>query len=183
MGVSQAATMAVGNGSNLTGTLFADFVATGGNDLSFNTGNAATHAWEIQSGGAWASDGSETVTITGLALPIWANSTPDDATNNTQNGTFTFTFYGLGADGDVGAGYAGDTLIGTATADFTSARGGSITTASKRANSSGKSGRRNRSRASVVTRFNPLACRQPAFVLRKAVNAMRCGMDWPSRNR
>lgn len=42
------------------------------------------------------------------------------------------------------------------------ARGGSITTASKRASSSGRSGRRARSRVSVVTRRSPCAPRQPA---------------------
>lgn len=116
--------MAAGNGSNLSDTLFLDTVQTGGNDITNNSGNLASTAWEIQSDGNWASDGSETVAITGIALPIWANSTADDNTNNTQNGTFTFTFYSLGLDADVGAGYAGDALIGTATATFNSATSG-----------------------------------------------------------
>jgi hypothetical protein len=42
------------------------------------------------------------------------------------------------------------------------ARGGSSTTASSRASSSGRSGRRKRSRASVVIRLSPVAPRQPA---------------------
>lgn len=122
--VAEAATLAAGDGSDLTGTLFVDLVATGGNDLQWDNGNGSSHAWEIPSGGSWASDGSQTVSLTGIAIPIWANSTPDDTTNNTQNGTLTFTFYSLGADGDVGAGYSGDTLIGTATAAFNSSGDG-----------------------------------------------------------
>lgn len=122
--VSHAATFAAGDGSDLAGTLFIDAVATGGNDLQWDNGNGSAHAWEIVSGGNWSDDGSQTVNITGIALPIWANDPDSDSTNNSQNGAFTITFYSLGADGDVGAGYSGDTLIGTATADFASAGAG-----------------------------------------------------------
>lgn len=35
-----------------------------------------------------------------------------------MDGTFTFTFHSLGANGTIGANYAGNTLIGMATGEF-----------------------------------------------------------------
>lgn len=97
--------------------LFADFAAGGGNDLRWDNGDGSLHIWEIQSGGAWSP--GDTVSITGIALPIWANNPDTIAANNTQNGTFTFTFRSLGPDNDYDTGDT--TVFGTATAEFNSA--------------------------------------------------------------
>lgn len=98
--------------------LFMDLVVTGGNDLRFDNGDASAHIWEIQSGGNWTI--GDTVEITGVALPIWANN--NSASNNTQNGTITVSFRSLGGNDDYDTGDS--TLFGTATTTFASEAAG-----------------------------------------------------------
>ena len=118
---SQLLTSNGGSGS----VVFQDHATTGGDDIRFDGGNLS-FGWLVDGSGSWS--GGDTVSITGLALPIWANSLETDATNNTQNGTFTFSFYSAGADntwdGTNALGTSDDSLLGTIDVTFASANTG-----------------------------------------------------------
>ena len=98
------------------GPAIVDEAVTGGADLNANNPVAPFLAWEVRD--LW--NVGDDVTITGFALPLWANST--NAMNNTLNGTFTISFYsyGGGSDANVYEGSAAETLLGSATVDFNS---------------------------------------------------------------
>ncbi|MEM0983590.1 MAG: hypothetical protein AAGI17_06550 [Planctomycetota bacterium] len=68
----------------------------------------------------------DTVSITGVALPLWANRDSSFTTNNTLAGTFTFDIYGLagGANADAFDGAANETLLGSASLEFDSVGAG-----------------------------------------------------------
>jgi hypothetical protein len=101
-------------GSGLLGNnLVVDNAAIGGGDSSSATGDLG---WTAELAGLWSSN--STVILTGLALPIWS----DSSTNNTTvSGTLTFYFYDLNQGANPGAfdGAGVETLVGTATASFT----------------------------------------------------------------
>lgn len=123
---TQGGTLAIGSGADLDNTLFIDTAATGGNDLR-SDGGPANQVWKPAiASGTWGV--GDTVSITGIAQAVWANAVDSDNTNNTQNGTFTYTFYELGADGVFNgtnnAGTSDDILLGSTTAAFTSANTG-----------------------------------------------------------
>ncbi|MEO1583789.1 MAG: PEP-CTERM sorting domain-containing protein [Planctomycetota bacterium] len=94
--------------------LLIDEAQLGGSDLRADLGTEAFVAWEI--GGLW--NPGDQVSLTGLALPIWANN--ENTVNNTQNGTFTLEIYGLGGGGNPEqfGGLADETLLGSTTIDF-----------------------------------------------------------------
>ena len=106
---------------------FVDNAVTGGSDITFNgSPTSAGFVWRIDAGTNWAL--GNTVSLTGLAIPLWTNiTTPETTTNNTSSGTFTFTFYSGGANNDwegtTNLGTSDDSLIGTATASFTAGAG------------------------------------------------------------
>ena len=70
--------------------LFVDGASSGSSDFRADGGQIG---WVSELSGVWAV--GDEVSLTGLAIPIWANSTPDDATNNTQNDTWVITWYQL----------------------------------------------------------------------------------------
>lgn len=117
----------IANGGAAT-TAFVDTAVTGGSDITFNgSPTSAGFVWRIDAGGNWSV--GNTVSLTGLAVPLWTNATtPTTTTSNTSSGTFTFTFYSGGADNDwqgtANLGTSDDSLIGSATATFTA--GGAI---------------------------------------------------------
>lgn len=128
-GATFAGGYTVGSSSQLLTTnggaasvLFVDEALTGGGDLRTDGGNP-DYGWVIDGSSSW--DNGYTVSFTGLALPVWANDPTTDATNNTQNGTFTFTFYSTGANntwnGTNNLGTSDDSLIGTIDITFDSA--------------------------------------------------------------
>lgn len=88
-------------------TLFIDNAATGGSDSTFGDGNAN---WVAELTGLWSS--GATVSVKGIAIPIHASGT-----GTTENGTFTISFYDLGAN-DSFNGASSETLIATRTATF-----------------------------------------------------------------
>ncbi|MEL7484491.1 MAG: PEP-CTERM sorting domain-containing protein [Planctomycetota bacterium] len=96
--------------------LLVDEAALGGSDLNVDNGIAAFAAWELTG----LFNPGDDVSLTGIVLPIWANSSPDDATQNTQNGTFSIEIYGLGggANTEQYGGLAVETLLGTADVEF-----------------------------------------------------------------
>ena len=103
--------------------MFVDEVATSGDDLTANAGNPIW-GWSLNGRSNW--DVGDTVTFTGLALPIWANDPDSDGnTDNTQNATWRIRFYSAGADGDWtgtnNLASSDDSLIGTVDVDFNSA--------------------------------------------------------------
>ena len=104
---------------------FVDNAATGGGDGRFDSGNP-NFGWLVDGSAIWNS--GDTVSLTGLAVPLWANNPTSDNTNNTQNGTFTFSFYTAGADnawnGTDNLGTSDDSLIATVDLTFASAEAG-----------------------------------------------------------
>lgn len=102
--------------------LLVDEAEVGGSDLNVDNGIAVFAAWELTG----LFNPGDQVSLTGIVLPIWANSTPDDATQNTQNGTFTIEVYGLGGgtNTDQFGGSAIETLLGTADVSFNLAGSG-----------------------------------------------------------
>lgn len=96
--------------------LLIDEAVTGGADLTVDGGSAIFAGFEVAN--LW--NAGDAVSITGIALPLWANSA--NSTNNTVNGTFTFTFYGLGGgpNADKYDGEANETLLGSASVEFSS---------------------------------------------------------------
>jgi MYXO-CTERM domain-containing protein len=113
---ANAAVFSTYNPGDLGPDLLIDEAVTGGADLVVDGGNAIFAGFEVAN--LW--NAGDAVSITGIALPLWANSS--NATNNTVNGTFTFTFYGLGGgpNADKYDGEANEQLLGSATVDFTS---------------------------------------------------------------
>lgn len=115
-GLAAAATAANGavfseyNAGDLGSTLV-DEAALGGDDLNLNGGTEIFNGWQVRN--LWSA--GDEVSLTGIALPLWSNN--DNLNNNTENGTFTFTFYDLGADG-VYSGSGAETLLGSATVEF-----------------------------------------------------------------
>lgn len=102
------------NPGDLGPDLLIDEAAIGGADLVVDNGIAPFAAFEVKN--LW--NVGDQVSITGIGLPLWANN--DSASNNTVNGSFTFSFYGLGG-GSLGEQYEGlavETLLGQATVDF-----------------------------------------------------------------
>lgn len=87
---------------------------TGGADLFVNNGVAFFAAFEVVD----IFEVGDEASITGIALPLWANN--NNPTNNTLDGTFTFSFYGLGggANANQHDGLANETLLGEATVVF-----------------------------------------------------------------
>jgi hypothetical protein len=105
----------IGNsGQWLTGGLIVDNAATGGSDSSAATGDLG---WSAELAGLWTANA--TVSISGIALPIWSHAT--NTTNTTLTGTFTFHFYDLdlGTNADAFEGTGVERLLGSATATFT----------------------------------------------------------------
>ena len=98
--------------------LFVDASATGGDDIRADNGqiNRAFLVENVWNVGA-------AVELSGMAIPIWANSDSTDNTNNTQNGTLTVDFYDLGADGAF-SGIGAETLINSVPVSFTLANSG-----------------------------------------------------------
>lgn len=88
--------------------LFIDNAATGGGD---STSAGGTLFWSAVLRNVWLP--SDQVSLTGLAIPIHALG----ASNTTLNGTFTFTFYDLGADSAF-SGIDNETLLGSTTLNF-----------------------------------------------------------------
>ncbi len=101
---------------DLGADLLVDEAVTGGSDLNVDNGIAAFAAWELT---GLFNPGDE-VSLTGVVLPLWANNPDSDATQNTQNGTFTIEIYGLGGGGNPNqyGGLADETLLGSADVDF-----------------------------------------------------------------
>lgn len=97
-----AADLQVGYTNQLGTSLFVNGAITGGGDFS------ATGAfpWAAVLTGKWTAN--QVVNITGIALPIHANS---------LGGTFTFSFYDIGPDNNF-TGVANERLVGTATANY-----------------------------------------------------------------
>jgi len=86
----------------------------GGSDLPVDNGTAFFAAFEVT--GLFAP--GDAISITGVAIPLWSSVVR--ATNSTSNGTFTFSFYGLGggANADQHDGLASEVLLGERTLDF-----------------------------------------------------------------
>jgi hypothetical protein len=105
------------NAGDLGSTLI-DEAALGGGDLNLNGGNEIFAGFQVRN--LW--NAGDEVSLTGIALPLWSNNLNDN--NNTENGTFTFTFYDLGADGVFSGTNAGETLLGSATVEFDGEGGG-----------------------------------------------------------
>ncbi|MDB4354076.1 hypothetical protein N9Z02_02115 [Akkermansiaceae bacterium] len=105
--------------------LFVDEAATGGGDLVANAGNP-DWGFSVDGSSRWAI--GDAVSITGIALPIWANDPDSDNTSNTQNATWRIRFYSAGADGEWdGTGSLAstdDVLIGSVDVEFNSADAG-----------------------------------------------------------
>ena len=128
---SEAATFSTGYtiGSNLLGNTIVDgasHVGLGTSDLRANdsaNGNGA-YTWVASWDSLWAI--GDQVSITGIALPLRSPGAAGDTSNNTNNGTFTFTFYELAAGdtSDWNGTDNGETVLATATVDFTSAGAG-----------------------------------------------------------
>jgi hypothetical protein len=116
MQTGSAATLTSGYtvGSGLLGNgLIIDNAGTGGGDSSAASGNLG---WTAELAGLWNSNA--TVTLSGIALPIWSDT---NAASTTVSGTFTFYFYDLdqGTDANAFDGTGMEKLLGTATASFT----------------------------------------------------------------
>ncbi|MGJ8725862.1 MAG: glycosyl hydrolase [Roseibacillus sp.] len=104
--------------------LFVDEAETGGSDLTANAGNPdwgfsiSSSDWQI----------GDSVTFTGIALPIWANEPDSDNTSNTQNATWRIRFYSAGADnewdGTANVSTTDDSFISSVDVEFTSADAG-----------------------------------------------------------
>ncbi|MEM7756205.1 MAG: hypothetical protein AAF297_11280 [Planctomycetota bacterium] len=109
-GAGSAATFSEYMAGDLGSTLI-DEAALGGADLNLNGGSEIFAGFQVRN--LW--NAGDDVSLTGIALPIWSNNTA--ANNNTENGTFTFTFYDLGADG-VYSGSGSETLLGSAQVTF-----------------------------------------------------------------
>jgi len=112
---SSAATLTAGYtiGSGLLGnSLILDNASTGGGDSSSATGDPG---WTAELAGLWNSN--SIVSISGIALPIWSDSS---TASTTVSGMFTFYFYDLdqGANANAFDGTGVETLLGTATASF-----------------------------------------------------------------
>ncbi len=105
-------------GSGLLATegevLFVDNAATGGGDARHDNG---VTDWSAELSGLW--NNGDTVTLTGLAIPIWSDTA--STLNTTLSGTFSFNFYDLDAGADLTAfdGIGVETLVGSASASFT----------------------------------------------------------------
>jgi hypothetical protein len=107
---ANAATLAnydIGDGA-LGGSLFFDLATTGGND-------EAGEGYVMKYTGLWIA--GDQVSLTGIAIPIWTDNTTGTSNNTPTGGTFTISFYDLGADG-IFSGSASETLLGTNTVDF-----------------------------------------------------------------
>jgi hypothetical protein len=111
-------------GSNLLGPTIVDGADQAGlgtfdlraNDTASNTG---AYAWIAVWDSLW--NVGEIVSITGIALPLRSPGDGTDTSNNTSDGTFTFTFYELsgGAEPNGWDGTNnGEVVLATATADF-----------------------------------------------------------------
>lgn len=94
---------------DLGADLLIDEAIVGGSDLNVDNGVAVFAAWEVTG----LFNPGDAVSLTGIVLPIWANSTPDDATQNTQNGTFTVEFWSIagGSNPEQFDGSANESLI------------------------------------------------------------------------
>lgn len=101
---------------DLGGEYLLDEAAVGGADVNNATGVQPFTAFEMTG----LFNVGDDVSVTGLALPLWANNTTDP--NTTLNGTFTFNFYSLSGGGNAERfdGLANEALLGTATLEFTS---------------------------------------------------------------
>jgi len=114
-------------GSNLLGDTIVDGATASGlgtSDLRANdTGNGAgAYDWVATWEGLW--NVGDEVSITGLALHLRSPNT--GTSNNTSNGTFTFTFYELTAGGSGWDGTDnGETVLDTVDINFTIAGSGS----------------------------------------------------------
>lgn len=89
-------------------SLFIDNAATGGGDATSASG---VLGWSAVLRNVWLP--SDQVSLTGIAIPIHALG----ASNTTLNGTFTFTFYDIGADNTF-SGIDNETLLGSTTLNF-----------------------------------------------------------------
>ncbi|MEL6330257.1 MAG: hypothetical protein AAFR38_11395 [Planctomycetota bacterium] len=119
-GAATSQTMSVVGPGDLGSDFIVDEAQTGGADLQINNGIAPFAAFEYSG----LFNAGDEVSITGIALPLWANN--NNATNNTLNGTFTFSFYGLGGgpNADQFDGSASETLLGEVSLDFTGQNSG-----------------------------------------------------------
>lgn len=130
MGASQGATFATGYtiGSGLLGSTIVDGASHSGLgtfDVRANdsANGAGAYGWVAAWEGLWGV--GDSVSLTGIALPVRSPGAAGDTSNNTNNGTFTFTFYGLAAGGTGWDGTNnGESVIGTATVNFVSAGAG-----------------------------------------------------------
>ena len=110
-GVASAGVFSQYNAGDL-GATFVDEAALGGGDLNLNAGNEIFAGFQVNN--LW--NAGDEISLTGIALPLWSNNF--NANNNTEDGTFTFTFYDLGADGVFSGTAGGETLLGSATVEF-----------------------------------------------------------------
>lgn len=110
-------------GSNLLGPTLVDNANASGLgtfDLRANDSATATgaYAWVAVYDNLW--NIGEQVSLTGIALPLRSPGGGTDTSNNTSDGTFTFTFYELtaGDTSDWDGTNNGEAPLGTATATF-----------------------------------------------------------------
>ena len=114
-------------GSGLLGPTIvdgADHAGLGTADLRANdsASGAGAYGWLAVWDNLW--NVGDAVSLTGIAMPVRSPGGPGDTSNNTDNGTFTFTFYELsgGVNLNIYDGTAnGETVLGTATAIFADA--------------------------------------------------------------
>jgi|GEM_PF-3594533 len=87
--------------------------------------SAPAYSWVAVYENLWSI--GEQVSLTGIAVPLRSPGAAGDTSNNTNNGTFTFTFYELtaGDTSDWGGTSNGETVLGTATVVFNGAGSGS----------------------------------------------------------
>jgi hypothetical protein len=117
-------------GSGLLGPTLvdgADHAGLGTVDLRANDSASGTGAygWLAVWENLWGV--GDAVSITGIAVPLRSPGAAGDDSNNTDNGTFTFTFYELsgGVNLNIYDGTSnGETVLGTATAVFNDAGSG-----------------------------------------------------------
>lgn len=119
--VKGSGSLLLASNGGMGATTFIDLSQTGGSDDATNAAPSATGAvWSVSGSGFWTT--GSTVNFTGLALPLFSNST-STVSNNTSSGTFTFSIYSAGSNNDWEGGNnlatSGDSLIGTATATYT----------------------------------------------------------------
>jgi len=102
---------------DLGSDLLLNEAAPGGNDWDLG-GQEIFNGWEVRN----VVNVGDEVSLEGIAMTFWANNTGPGG--HTGNGTFTFTFYTLGANDRFDGVNNGETVLGTADVEFQSAGDG-----------------------------------------------------------